>query len=121
MRKRAAHVRGSAVAIVRQALDVHADTGRTITLVGNFLEVRRIGTRAKGLVNRDLDLVLGHGIALGLGDGCRQGGVVLGIGIAAGLRCDGNDTAELGEHRPSAWSPAPPCDAWWLPTWNVRT
>ena len=99
MREGAAHVGGGTVAIVGQALDVDANAGRTVALVGYLLEVGGIRTGTEGLVDGDLNLVLGHGVALGLGDCRRKGGVVLGIGVAALLGCDGDDAAELGEHR----------------------
>ena len=99
MREGGADVCGGAVEVVRQALDVHGDTGGTIALVGDLLVDDGIGTGAEGLVDGSLDLGVGHRDHAGAGDGGGEGGVVVRVGVATAAGRDGDVTRVLGEER----------------------
>lgn len=90
-------VGSSAVAVVGQAVDVDGDTGGTVALVHDVLVDGGIGTRTKGLIDSGLDLVLRHGLSLGLSDSSGKAGVVLGQRVAAETGSNGDVAAELGE------------------------
>ena len=88
---------GSAVAVIGQAVNVDGDAGGTIALVHDVLVDGGIGTRTKSLVDSGLDLVLRHGLSLGLGNGSSEAGVVLGQRVAAETGSNGDVAAQLGE------------------------
>ncbi len=69
---------GGAVAVVRQHLDDEADPARTEALVADFLI--GVGVAALGLLDRPVDIVLGHGLGLGVGDGQAQARIGGGVG-----------------------------------------
>ena len=97
MGERGADIGGGTIAIIGQALDIHGNARGTVALVHDVLVHGGVGTGTKGLVDSGLDLVLGHGLSLCLGDGGGKGGVVVRIGIVAQTGRDGDVTAQLGE------------------------
>ena len=65
-----------------------------VSFVVHFLVVA--GVLAHGVFNGALDVVLGHVLALGIGDNGAKGGVHVGVG-ASGFYCDGDLLANLCE------------------------
>ncbi len=96
LRKGGAHGGGGAVAIVGQRLDDDRAAARAVAFVTHFLIAFAV-LRA-GLVDRALDVVLGHRLRLGGIDGQPQARVHVGIGHAH-FRRHGDFAAELGKHR----------------------
>ena len=90
---------GGAVLVVGQAVDVDRDARGAVALVGDLGVDGGVGTGAKGLVDGGLDLCVGHGDHAGTGHGGSQGGVVVGVGVAAELGRNGDVAGELGEQR----------------------
>jgi hypothetical protein len=95
LRYRGAHIGGGAVAIVGQRLDDQRDAARAEALVADLFVILAVALAR--LVDRALDIVLGHRLRLGRGDRGAQARVHVGIGQAH-LRGDGDFAAELGEH-----------------------
>ena len=94
--ERGAHIGCGAVAVVGQRLDDHGNAAGAIALIAHFFVILRIA--AARLVDRALDIVLGHRLRLGRVDREAQAGVHVRIGHAH-FRCDGDFAAELGKHR----------------------
>ena len=92
-----AHIGGGAVAVIGQRLAEHRHTRRAVALVDDGLVVRGILAGAESLVDGGLDLVLGHGVALGLLDSGGQRRVVVGVRVATLLGGHGDVTSQLGE------------------------
>jgi hypothetical protein len=93
--ERRAHIRRGAVAVVGQRLDDDRDAAGAIALIAHFLVILRVALRC--LVDRALDIVLGHGLCLGGVDREAQARVHVRIGHPH-LRRDGDFAAELGKH-----------------------
>ena len=91
-----AHIRDSAHAIVRHAIDQYGCAGDTITLVTYFLVIHALQITAAAL-DRALDVVLGHVLLVGFIDGQTQPGIAGGIAPAESGG-NGNFLDEPGEN-----------------------
>ena len=94
--KRSAHVGGGAVAVVGQRFHDDRHAAGAIALVAHFLVV--LGIALGGLVDRPLDVVLGHRLRLGGVDRGAQARVHVRVGHAH-LGGHGDLAGELGELR----------------------
>src|SRR5215218_2243420 len=96
LREGGADVGRGAVTIVGERLDDDRDAARAKALVANFFVA--FGVRARCLVDRPLNVVLGHRLRLGREDGRAQAGIHFRI-RQAHLRRDGDFAAQFREHR----------------------
>ena len=94
--QRDADLGGGAVAVVGQALDEYRDAARPVALVGDRLVVGAAGVDARPAAYRAVDVVVGHRVALGLGDRVGEGRVA-GHVTAAGAGRDLDVLDQLGE------------------------
>ncbi|MCY1172893.1 hypothetical protein D9M73_130370 [compost metagenome] len=90
-----AHVGGGAVAVVGERLDDQRNAAGAEAFVADFLVI--LGVALRRLVDRALDIVLGHRLRLGGVDRHAQARVHVRIGQAH-LGGDGDFAAELGKH-----------------------
>ena len=91
-----ADLAGGAVAVIGHGLDDDGDALRAVAFVGDLLVVFGVA-RAERLVDRALDIVIGHVGRLGLGDHGRKLGVAAGVAAAAFLDRDYHFARDLGE------------------------
>src|SRR5690606_24004667 len=89
-----AHIGGGAVAIVGQRLDDDGDAAGAIALVADFVIV--LGIAARGFLDGAFDIVLGHGLGAGIGDGQAQARIEGRIGLAH-LGRHGDFAGQLGK------------------------
>ena len=94
--KRRAHVGGGAIAVVGQRLDDERHACGAVAFVAHFFVV--IAFVGRGLVDRALDIVLGHRLRLGRVDRSAQARVHVSIGYAH-LGRHGDFARELAELR----------------------
>ena len=87
---------GGAVAVVGQRLDDDRHAARPIALVAHFIVVLRIA--AGGLVDGALDIVLGHGLRLGVLHGEPETRVHVRVGAGRIFAATVISRASLGEH-----------------------
>ena len=90
-----AHVAGGTVAVVGDGFHDHGHAAGRIAFVGDGFVVH-IAQLAGSLLDGALDIIVGHVVALGLGDDVAQLGVAFGI-AAAFAHGDGDFTADLGK------------------------
>ena len=86
---------GLTVGLIVQGMD--GDARRAVALIDDRLVVGGVLAGTESLVDGGLDLVLGHGLSLGLSNGSGEAGVVLGQRVTAETGSNGDVAAQLGE------------------------
>ena len=89
------HGRRGAVAVVGHRLDDDGNTIGAVAFIADFFVI--LALAADGFLDRAFDVVLGHGLTLGLFHRQTQTRVLVRIGFAH-LRRDGDFFGELGKH-----------------------
>ena len=85
-----------AVLVVGEHLDDDGDATGAVALVGDLL-VGDAFELAGAALDGALDVVGGHVLRLGRGDGAAQTGIAVGVSAAAGLGGDGDFLDQTGE------------------------